>query len=198
MQIYKNKQTNLWFTADWHINHISILKYCNRPFKYIYQMNEAIRNRINKVVMSNDYLFVLGDVTLGGYDIVEQFIESLNCKNIYIQPGSHDSRWMEQFEQRAIYYETGDFCFTMLPPLVSLEIEEDGNKKEYPDVVVLSHYAMRVWDRSHYGSMQLYGHSHGKLGPIGRQMDVGVDTNKFYPYSYEDVKRITNEWANLM
>ena len=48
---------------------------------------------------------------------------------------------------------------------------------------------MRVWNKSHYGSWELYGHSHGTLEPIGKQLDVGVDTNNFYPYSFEDIKK---------
>ena len=29
--------------------------------------------------------------------------------------------------------------------------------------IVLCHYAMRVWQKSHYGAWMLYGHSHGTL-----------------------------------
>lgn len=51
-----------------------------------------------------------------------------------------------------------------------------------------SHYAHRVWPKSHHGSLHLYGHSHGTLPDSGnRSMDVGVDTNKFRPYSLEDI-----------
>jgi calcineurin-like phosphoesterase family protein len=47
---------------------------------------------------------------------------------------------------------------------------------------------MRTWPASHMGSWQLYGHSHGKLPPIGFQLDVGVDSWEFYPVSWEEVK----------
>lgn len=47
---------------------------------------------------------------------------------------------------------------------------------------------MRVWHRSHFNSWQLYGHSHGKLDPVGKQWDVGVDNNGFYPLSFEDIE----------
>ena len=48
-------------------------------------------------------------------------------------------------------------------PLVTLKLPVPGLDK--PQLVVLCHYAMRVWDRSHYGSWHLYGHSHGNLPP---------------------------------
>jgi calcineurin-like phosphoesterase family protein len=43
---------------------------------------------------------------------------------------------------------------------------------------VLFHYACRVWNASHHGVFQLYGHSHADLPdrPYDLQMDVGVDT----------------------
>jgi calcineurin-like phosphoesterase family protein len=48
----------------------------------------------------------------------------------------------------------------------------------------------------HYGhtsiinSWQLYGHSHGKLPPIGKQWDIGVDNNNFYPVSFNKICEI--------
>ena len=54
--------------------------------------------------------------------------------------------------------------------------------------IVLCHYAMRVWNASHYGAWQLYGHSHGTLPPIGKQYDVGVDNNNFAPISFEELR----------
>ncbi len=41
--------------------------------------------------------------------------------------------------------------------------------------IVLCHYAMRVWNASHHGAWQLFGHSHANLEEVGMQMDVGVD-----------------------
>jgi calcineurin-like phosphoesterase family protein len=56
--------------------------------------------------------------------------------------------------------------------------------------VVVCHFAMRVWPRSHFNSWQLYGHSHGKLPPIGKQWDIGVDNNDFYPVSFNKICEI--------
>ncbi len=55
---------------------------------------------------------------------------------------------------------------------------------------------MQVWPRSHYGSIQLFGHSHGELEPIGRQYDVGVDNNNFYPVSENQIFAIMNSKIN--
>lgn len=56
--------------------------------------------------------------------------------------------------------------------------------------IVLCHYAMRVWHHLGRGAWQLYGHSHGKLPATegSRSMDVGVDTNDFRPYSFDEIR----------
>ena len=55
---------------------------------------------------------------------------------------------------------------------------------------------MRVWHKSHFNSWQLYGHSHGSLEPIGKQLDVGVDTNRFKPISFDQIKNLMNSKPN--
>jgi len=55
---------------------------------------------------------------------------------------------------------------------------------------VLSHYALRVWNRGNRGSWYLYGHSHGRLFgyiPNSLSMDVGVDTHEFRPWHYYEI-----------
>jgi calcineurin-like phosphoesterase family protein len=39
----------------------------------------------------------------------------------------------------------------------------------------------------------LYGHSHGKLPPIGKSWDIGVDNNDFSPISFKEMEKIMEE-----
>lgn len=66
--------------------------------------------------------------------------------------------------------------------------------------IVLCHYAMRVWNKSHRGSWHLYGHSHNSLETEvwGRSMDVGVDSAKvilgdYRPFSFDEISRILSK-----
>jgi calcineurin-like phosphoesterase family protein len=63
----------------------------------------------------------------------------------------------------------------------------DGKEKQ---LIVLHHYAQRVWNKSHYGSWHLYGHSHNKLPEIPGNLsfDIGVDGHQYQAWSYEEVK----------
>lgn len=55
--------------------------------------------------------------------------------------------------------------------------------------IVLDHFAGRVWDKSHEGAWQLYGHTHNVLEeePYLLSCDVGVDAWDYYPVSIEQI-----------
>ena len=150
-----------FFTSDEHFSHFNILSYCHRPFLSIEEMDNAIIQRHNEVVGSEDTVYHLGDFTLKHK--AENYIRRLNGKHIFLK-GSHDY-WNKE-----------------LPYIIEKEI--DGI------YIVMCHYAIKIWPRSHFNSWQLFGHSHNKLEGIGKQMDVGVDGNNFYPYSFEQIKKI--------
>lgn len=92
---------------------------------------------------------------------------------IHFIRGNHD-KGIEQFRD----------CFEWLKDYNEITVE--GQK------IVLMHYAMRVWNRSHHGSWMLYGHSHGSLpdDPHARSLDVGVDCHGFKPVSFNELKRL--------
>jgi calcineurin-like phosphoesterase family protein len=208
-----------FFSADFHYNHGNIIKYCNRPFlaeedlaalnrdgKWhdgdwkgptssqhrisragVEMMNDAIVNNINKVVHKNDTLWFLGDWCFGGknnyYQIAREFRDRLRCQNINMIWGNHDHRNI-----RDLFNE----CYDLFETYVN------GQR------MVLCHYAMAVWDKSHRGSWQLYGHSHStmeewmaKAMPGRRSMDVGIDNaakliGDYHPFSFEEIAHIMN------
>ena len=162
---------DIWFTADLHLGHKNIIEYCNRPFDGVDSMNTTIINNWNECVQDDDDVYVLGDFTLLSHHWAAKYIDELHG-NIHFIPGSHDA-WMDK--KNMFMSDRVNF----LPPLYSFTWKDA--------IFVLCHYALRVWDRSHYGAYHLYGHSHGRLLPLGRSMDVGVDAQKFFPIHIERV-----------
>lgn len=130
-------------------------------------MDETLIKNHNEVVSKNDVVVHGGDFTLiPNKEIVyKKYINRLNGNHIFIL-GSHD-RWLRGIN--------------------ALQIWEKRIENVY---LVVSHYCLRVWSRSHYNSYHLFGHSHGTLEPIGKSMDIGVDNNNYYPISFEQIKEI--------
>lgn len=151
----------IFASADTHFFHRNIIKYCNRPFQDLNEMHRTLIMNHNSIVRSNDTVYHLGDFAFTrNWDWVFKVIQRLNGNNIFI-PGSHD-HWMKKAKNVAITDRIH-------------EISVNGHR------IVLCHYAMRTWPKSHHGSWNLHGHSHGGLTPFKNQYDVGVDNNNYYP-----------------
>jgi len=165
------EQMKTYFTSDTHLGHKNILKYCNRPFKDVDEMDNIIINNWNSVVMPNDTIYHLGDFCFGR---LEYYAKRLNGKK-YLIRGNHDHNYKDKR-----FLEAG---FEWVKDLYEL--------KSVNPSIVLCHYAMRVWPRSFHGAWHLYGHSHGTLkdDPNALAFDVGVDCFNYYPISYEQVKK---------
>ncbi len=53
--------------------------------------------------------------------------------------------------------------------------------------LVLCHYPLRSWNGMARGAINLHGHSHGRLAPLLRQVDVGVDAWAFAPIGLDAI-----------
>ena len=169
-----------WFTADSHFGHANIIRYCKRPFASVQEMDETLIKNWNLVIRHKDTVYHLGDFTLGDQEEANHYFSRLNGI-LSLIPGGHDKRWIQKGE----YSSKSGYPITILPPLNTIKLSIPGLGQ--PQLVVLCHYSMRVWDRSHYGSWHLYGHSHGNLPPLKNSLDVGVDSWDYQPVSIETI-----------
>ena len=78
----------IFFTSDHHFYHTNIIKYCNRPFQSVEEMNEEMVKRWNSVVNPGDTVYYLGDFSLAKRP-VEVFVPRLNGEKHFIM-GNHD------------------------------------------------------------------------------------------------------------
>ena len=156
-----------FFISDEHFAHDNIRIYCKRPFQTVQEMDEAIIANYNSVVGPDDTVIHVGDFVFGKKPAAEAYIKRLKGKHIFIR-GNHD-KWMENSNN------------------YMMEFTIEGMR------IVACHYAMRVWNRSHFNSCAVFGHTHGRLPPVGKQWDVGVDNNNFFPVFFEQLKAIMDK-----
>ncbi len=112
---------NYWWTSDYHFSHFNIIRYCNRPFKTVEEMNETIIKRHNERVKPGDTVFFLGDFIFkggkeGGVEKYRLFEKRLNGKFIFIQ-GNHDrnNSLRTIIQKMYIYYGSKNICLTHKP-----------------------------------------------------------------------------------
>lgn len=89
----------VWVTADQHFNHENIIKYENRPFSDIEQMNNFLIDAWNSVVVKDDKVFMLGDFGFGGSDFISSTLRKLKGSKVLVM-GNHDrsrsiKKWIE-------------------------------------------------------------------------------------------------------
>jgi calcineurin-like phosphoesterase family protein len=159
----------VFFTADTHFGHGGALGLYRRPFAGVAAMDEALLENWNATVAPDDDIWHLGDVALGRTAAqMAALLDRLNGRK-HLVTGNNDSA-----------------ATTSLPGWASVqpyaEIEQDGR------LLVLCHYAFRTWNGMAKGALNLHGHSHGRLKPLPRQTDVGVDAWDFRPVALGQVR----------
>lgn len=152
-------------------------------------MDEGLRQNWNNIVKPRgDVVYILGDLSFCGDP--EKAIKWLNSLNgtKHLVLGNHDklvTKNQKIFEEK---------CFETISSYK--EITVNGQ------MICLFHYAPRVWNRSHFNSWCLWGHTHGALEPYGRSVDVGIDspwiTGKIEhrPFAFEEIKEFMKDRNN--
>jgi calcineurin-like phosphoesterase family protein len=185
---------SVWFTADTHLGHGNIIKYCLRPFltakerelaerdarnspklspETIRRHDEAILDAINSRVQPDDTLWVLGDFCWGGRSHAQGYRDQIRCQHVHLVWGNHDAPDVG-----------GVFGRTMEQGMIRVEGQD----------IWLNHYPMRSWHKAFHGSWHLYGHVHGKLmgedTRVGWRLtrDVGVDACEYRPLSFANLR----------
>ncbi len=104
ISFFRNKFSgdNLFFTSNTHFFHEGIIKFCNRHFESVEEMNETLIQNWNTVAPEDGTVFHLGDLTFGGWREWMSAFNRLNG-NIYLILGNHDMKnakqgFMDRFE----------------------------------------------------------------------------------------------------
>lgn len=179
-------EEKVFFTSDLHLFHSNIIKYCERPFSNVDEMNDTLIRNWNNVVPEDGEVYILGDIGVwyGRNGIVDDVLNTyeykLNGKKHLIL-GNHDSHFNKHKLGKIFGFVTN-----------RLEMNFDvANRKQF---IVMDHYPMISWNKSFHGSWQLFGHIHTNKGQtfeknrlITSQYDVGVDNNDYTPVSLKEI-----------
>lgn len=171
--------SKFFVTSDQHFNHENIIKYCDRPFSSVEEMNEKMIKRWNAVVSKDDTVFVLGDFFMGRLTEIEDILSRLNG-HIMLVEGNHD-------KDNRITTMTSCGNVKNLGPLCIVDYRSIN--------IVMCHYPIDfdlrgMVSKTSKKMVFLYGHIHN-LAPKGLDRGcfyhVGVDTNNFTPVDLDSI-----------
>lgn len=155
-----------------------MLKFSQRPFADVEQMNQTLISNWNKVVRKpSDEIFILGDFMYRGrVDQANQILQQLRGKK-YLIMGNHD-HYLDrpEFDQHQFQW-----------------VKDYYTLNEQKIKFVLFHYPILEWDQYFHNAIHLYGHVHNTRSDYFRKIlgqraiNVGVDMNGYQPISMIEI-----------
>lgn len=130
----------IFYISDTHFGHKNILKYDNRPYFTVAEMDADLIKRWNNAVKPTDTVYHLGDFSWLKPAEESEILQQLNGTKILIR-GNHD------YKPTAEWSEVLPFA----------EIVDNGRH------VILSHFPIASYKNMTHGYYHLYGHVHNSF-----------------------------------
>lgn len=167
-------------TSDLHFGHANIIKYEDRPFKDVEEMDNKLIENWNNIVSKDDTVYVLGDFSWYKGEKTNEILKQLSGKKILIQ-GNHDRNFLNDKKfNKDLFEAIYDY----------LVIKND--KQHY----VLFHYPIAEFDGKENGYIHLYGHIHDTNPLLEDKLEhsynVGAIRHNFKPVNIEYFREVEN------
>jgi calcineurin-like phosphoesterase family protein len=162
-----------YFISDLHFGHHNIIKYCNRPFGSVEDMNKQIVDRWNQKITDDDTVYILGDIALSK-DNVDKVKELKGKKHLII--GNHDYHNLGQIKKSK--------CFESVSYMKVITLDDK--------TITLCHFPTY----SFIGDYMVYGHVHNNENDQSwlavrtkpNMLNAGVEINKYVPATFKELQ----------
>lgn len=156
------KEPQIFLSSDLHLDHKNIIKYCNRPFRNVHEMNYWLIKNWNRTVRKQDTVYFLGDFALsrGNRRRVINFIKSLNGRKIFIR-GNHD-KFLKSYHHFILKYGGKSFYLV-------------HNPADIP---------------SEWKGWSIFGHTHNKgklIDKDSKRINVSTELTRYNPVNIKEL-----------
>lgn len=131
-----------YFISDTHFGHFNIIRFDNRPFTTLEEMDYKLIENWNSTVNKDDTIYILGDFSWYKADKTAEILKQLKGHKRLIK-GNHD-KFLHNAE-----------CKKQFDSVVDYDEITIDNKK-----VILSHYPITFFNGHYHNTIHLYGHVH--------------------------------------
>lgn len=161
--------SKVFFIADTHFGHKNIIKYENRPFSTVEEMDNVIINNWNNTVKKLEEVFILGDFGLSNKQRIKEIVSILKGYKILIL-GNHDKCYSYS------WWKTAGFEEVIRYPVV------------FNEWFILSHEP--VYINSNMPYVNIYGHVHSNpsyADHSAQSFCVSVERINYTPIEFEQI-----------
>ena len=157
--------SNVFLISDTHFGHANIIKYADRPFDTVEEMNEVMVENWNSVVKQGDKVYHLGDVTMNSKSL--DILSRLNGRKVLIK-GNHDIQKLKfytpHFYDIRGSHELDNFVLTHIPVSDTQKLRYKGN---------------------------IHGHTHEKNLEDPWYFNVSVEQINYTPIAFDEIIKDT-------
>ena len=176
----------IYYISDLHIGHKNAIRFDERPFSDIDEMESEIIKRWNAKVTADDDVYILGDVFYRCKKDRAEFLKKL-CGRLHLIIGNHDFEILKN--------EAALACFESVDKLK--QIVDDGRR------VVMCHYPIISWNMKYFGAYHVYGHVHTNVTEETmfmmkqeRAFNAGCMLNNYEPCTLSELENNNREFKN--
>lgn len=207
----KTKHFTTWFTSDTHYGHESVIKFCDRPFSSVEEMDNAMIDNWNKRVKPEDLCIFVGDVFMHcKADRMREILSRLNGDRKILVFGNHD-RERHRMMGMGFSLVVDEMTMTIAGERVLLSHYPFRMKKslytwikikskifklirwlgfDIRNIYFEKYHDRRPVDR---GQFLIHGHTHDKFKVNGRAIHVGVDAWKYKPVNIQEISKLITD-----
>jgi calcineurin-like phosphoesterase family protein len=186
--VRKTIESVKWFTSDHHFGHRNIIKYDNRPFETVAEMDECMITRWNEKISPEDNVYIVGDFSFYRHDTTAELVKKLNGKKHLIW-GNHDDHNRNRLLK--IFDSVYDQVILQLANNIRVKVchfpyVAPEESQEHP-----RHKKFRPHNEGHW---LICGHVHllWKINESLKCINVGVPVWDFYPVNHDKIIAIIN------
>lgn len=173
-----------YYIADTHFGHKNCIKFDNRPFATIEEMDETMIANWNAVVRASDDVYIIGDFCYRASKSPLWYLRRLNGRK-HLIIGNHDRHLLDDEEAMKEFVSVDKMTYV-----------KDG---EY--TITLCHFPMAEWNQYHRGAWHIYRHIHAHtegcyqfLKDEERALNAGCMMNGFIPVTMEQLIKNNREF----
>jgi len=178
-----------FYIADTHFGHANVIRFENRPFEDVGQMNARLAESWNARVSDADDVYIVGDFAYRSAGHVGSILEGLAGRK-HLVIGNHDAKWMRTVDLGGHFVEVGHALYNV----------DERNRR-----VFLCHYPCMTWPGARFeSSYHVYGHVHsnrdGRFWPLLRTyehaLNACVEVNGYMPVTLDEMIANNERWRN--
>ena len=165
------------YTSDLHFGHENVIRFDDRPFSDIEEMDRTLIELWNARVRNEDTVYIVGDFCYRNKRPAAWYLKQLKGRKILIF-GNHDIGLMKDPEALSFFEETDKM----------MHVSDQGEQ------ICLCHYPLAEWNKYHRGSWHIYGHIHNRredtyyfMRNRDHALNAGCMINGYMPVSFREL-----------